>query len=106
MRVSLKSVMELAHYFKSRYFLSMSVALRMAWAKAKGFEYVSIITRVSSDMKRVNKTLVFGHDFEENHKATIAAKNAMHAEHMAGVWKMHSSEQHRLMVYVDLPMRA
>lgn len=96
MRISLKSLMALAHYFKRDLRLDMATALKMAWAKAKGFEYVTIIARVSADRSKLDRKCVFGYDFDSNHIDAVRTKNSMHAEHMAGVWKIIGSEQHRL----------
>jgi len=55
MKVSLKSVMELAHSIKRRYQLSMRDALKLAWIKAKGFAYAAEISvlKVDRSIERV-----------------------------------------------------
>lgn len=99
MRTDLNSLMTLAHYFRRHYKLSMGHALKMAWGKAKGHEYVSITTRVSPDRTTLKRDFFFGADFDAVRKAAIAAGHAFAAEHRAGGFQVHSTEQHRLFQY-------
>lgn len=99
MRTDLNSLMTLAHYFRRYNKVSMSVALKMAWGKAKGFEVVSITTRVSPDRTTLKRDFFFAADRDTARKDAIAAGHAFAAEHRAGGFQMICTEQHMLFQY-------
>lgn len=102
MRTDLKSLMEVAHYFKREHLVTMAVALRMAWAKAKGAKHAAVIARVRTD-RTIKHDVLVGASYDEVNAARIAFGHAEHAKHMSGELKAHSSQTVSLAIFEPAP---
>lgn len=71
MRTDLKSLMILAHEVKARYMITMREAMRIAWAKAKGFTHFACIS-VVKEGKLFKREYLFAFNSGDADAARIA----------------------------------